>query len=122
GCKVHSGPWARGREASIMSDEIVHRVQADWKKNALIDNDTYLEWYADSVKNPDAFWGKHGKRIDWFTPYTKVRNASFEGDVSIKWYEDGTTNVSYNCIDRHLEKRGDQIAIIWEGDDPGEEK
>ena len=96
-----------------MSDAHVHRVQAAWKKNALIDNDTYLKWYAESVKNPDKFWGKHGKRIDWFKPYKKVKNASFKGKVSIKWFEDGLTNVSYNCIDRHLKKRGNQVAIIW---------
>ncbi|MHA6685771.1 acetate--CoA ligase [Mesorhizobium sp. A556] len=105
-----------------MSEVYVHEVQPAWKKNALIDNETYQKWYADSVNDPDKFWGEHGKRIDWFKPYTKVKNASFEGDVSIKWYEDGLTNVSYNCIDRHLEKRGDQIAIIWEGDDPSDEK
>ena len=105
-----------------MSEVHVHRVQAAWKKNALIDNETYLKWYADSVKNPDRFWGKHGKRIDWFKPYTKVKNASFDGKVSIKWFEDGLTNVSYNCIDRHLKKRGNQVAIIWEGDNPYDEK
>ena len=101
-----------------MSEDYVHKVQAAWKKNALIDNDTYLKWYAESIENPDKFWGKHGKRIDWFKPYTKVRNASFDGKVSIKWFEDGQTNVSYNCIDRHLKKRGNQTAIIWEGDNP----
>ncbi|PSJ61985.1 acetate--CoA ligase [Pseudaminobacter soli (ex Li et al. 2025)] len=105
-----------------MSDEKVYRVQPAWKKNALIDNDTYLKWYADSIKNPDKFWGKHGKRIDWFKPFTKVKNASFTGKVSIKWFEDGVTNVSYNCIDRHLKKRGDQTAIIWEGDNPYDDK
>ena len=105
-----------------MSEVHVHKVKAAWKKNALIDNETYLKWYADSVKNPDKFWGKHGKRIDWFKPYTKVRNASFKGNVSIKWFEDGLTNVSYNCIDRHLKKRGDQVAIIWEGDNPYDDK
>ncbi|MDQ2635079.1 MAG: AMP-binding protein, partial [Pseudomonadota bacterium] len=105
-----------------MSEVHVHKVKAAWKKNALIDNETYLKWYADSVKNPDRFWGRHGKRIDWFKPYTKVRNASFEGNVSIKWFEDGVTNVSYNCIDRHLKKRGEQVAIIWEGDNPYDDK
>ena len=105
-----------------MSEVRVHRVQPAWKKNALIDNDTYQKWYADSVKNPDKFWGKHGKRIDWFKPYTKVKNTSFTGKVSIKWFEDGLTNVSYNCIDRHLKKRGDQTAIIWEGDNPYDDK
>ncbi|MBZ9797167.1 acetate--CoA ligase [Mesorhizobium sp. ES1-4] len=105
-----------------MSEVHVHRVQPAWKKNALIDNDTYLKWYADSVKNPDKFWGKHGKRIDWFKPFSKVKNTSFDGKVSIKWFEDGLTNVSYNCIDRHLKKRGNQTAIIWEGDNPYDDK
>ncbi|RWF47939.1 MAG: acetate--CoA ligase, partial [Mesorhizobium sp.] len=105
-----------------MSEVHVHRVKPAWKKNALIDNDTYLKWYADSVKNPDKFWGKHGKRIDWFKPFSKVKNTSFDGKVSIKWFEDGQTNVSYNCIDRHLKKRGDQTAIIWEGDNPYDDK
>lgn len=105
-----------------MSEVHVHRVQPAWKKNALIDNDTYLRWYADSVKNPDKFWGKHGKRIDWFKPFSKVKNTSFDGKVSIKWFEDGETNVSYNCIDRHLKKRGNQTAIIWEGDNPYDDK
>jgi acetyl-CoA synthetase len=105
-----------------MSEVHVHKVKAAWKKNALIDNETYLKWYADSVRNPDKFWGKHGKRIDWFKPYTKVMNASFTGKVSIKWFEDGVTNVSYNCIDRHLKKRGDQTAIIWEGDNPYDDR
>ena len=92
------------------------------RDRALIDDATYQAWYKQSVADPDAFWGEHGKRIDWFTPYTKVKNTSFEGDVSIKWFEDGITNVSYNCIDRHLEKRGDQVAIIWEGDNPYDDK
>ncbi len=93
-------------------------VQSKWKKNALIDDETYQKWYRQSVKNPDKFWGKHGKRIDWFKPYKKVKNTNYNGKVSIKWFEDGITNVSYNCIDRHLKKRGDQTAIIWEGDNP----
>ena len=105
-----------------MSEVHTHRVKPAWKKAALIDNDTYLKWYKDSIKNPDKFWAKHGKRIDWFKPYTKARNASFTGKVSIKWFEDGVTNVSYNCIDRHLKKRGNQTAIIWEGDNPYDDK
>jgi acetyl-CoA synthetase len=91
-------------------------------KNALIDNETYQKWYKQSVKDPEGFWDKHGKRIDWFKPYTKVKNTKFTGNVSIKWYEDGQTNVSHNCIDRHLKKRGDQTAIIWEGDNPYEDR
>lgn len=92
------------------------------KQRALIDNATYLKWYKQSVADPDGFWGKHGKRIDWFKPYTKVKNTNYEGKVSIKWFEDGLTNVSYNCIDRHLKKRGEQVAIIWEGDNPYDDK
>ncbi len=99
-----------------------HKVQAAWKKHALIDNEGYLKMYKQSVKDPDKFWAKHGKRIDWFKPYTKVKNTSFTGSVPIKWFEDGVTNVSYNCVDRHLKKRGDQTAIIWEGDNPYDDK
>ncbi|MBA8878038.1 acetate--CoA ligase [Phyllobacterium myrsinacearum] len=98
--------------------EKVYPVLPSAKKNALIDNETYLAWYKQSIKDPEKFWSKHGKRIDWFKPYTKVKNTSFDGKVSIKWFEDGQTNVSYNCIDRHLKTRGDQVAIIWEGDNP----
>ena len=100
-----------------MSDN-VYSVSNNIKKNALIDRETYLQWYDESIKDPDAFWSKHGRRIDWFKPFTKVKNTSFRGRVSIKWYEDGVTNVSYNCIDRHLKSRGDQVAMIWEGDNP----
>jgi acetyl-CoA synthetase len=82
----------------------------------------YFRLYERSLAEPDKFWGEQGKRIDWIKPYTKVCNASFEGDVSIRWYEDGTLNASYNCIDRHLANRGSQTAILWEGDDPGEDK
>jgi acetyl-CoA synthetase len=82
----------------------------------------YFRLYERSLADPDGFWGEQGKRVDWIKPYTRVCNASFEGDVSIRWYEDGTLNASYNCIDRHLAKRGDQTAILWEGDDPSEDK
>ncbi|WP_336055244.1 acetate--CoA ligase [Nitratireductor sp. CH_MIT9313-5] len=105
-----------------MSEVHVHRVKDEWKKDALIDAATYEKWYQDSITDPEGFWREHGKRIDWFTPYTKVKNTSYEGDVSIRWFEDGVTNVCYNCVDRHLEKRGDQTAIIWEGDDPADDK
>ena len=100
-----------------MSDN-VYSVSNNIKKNALIDRETYLQWYDESISDPDAFWSKHGRRIDWFKPFTKVKNTSFRGRVSIKWYEDGITNVTYNCIDRHLKSRGDQVAMIWEGDNP----
>ncbi len=91
-------------------------------KSALIDAAKYKAMYEKSVKDPAGFWAEHGKRIDWIKPFTKVKNTSFSGDVSIKWFEDGTLNVSANCLDRHLAKRGNQTAIIWEGDDPNESK
>jgi acetyl-CoA synthetase len=82
----------------------------------------YLRQYQHSLDDPEGFWGEHGKRLDWIKPYTRVKDASFDGDVRIAWYEDGTLNASYNCVDRHLERRGDQVAILWEGDDPTEDK
>ena len=83
----------------------------------------YKEMYDRSLTDPQGFWAEHGKRIHWFTPYSKVKNTSFDThDVSIKWFEDGVTNVAYNCIDRHLPKRASQTAIIWEGDDPSKSK
>ncbi|WP_040651411.1 acetate--CoA ligase [Roseovarius sp. 217] len=87
-----------------------------------IDSETYERMYAASITDPEAFWGEHGKRLDWIKPYTKVKNTSFDYDnVSIKWFEDGTLNVAANCIDRHLATRGNQTAIIWEPDDPTDE-
>jgi acetyl-CoA synthetase len=82
----------------------------------------YFRQYQHSLDDPDGFWGEHGKRLDWIKPYTKVKDASFDGDVRIAWYEDGTLNACYNCIDRHLARRGEQTAILWEGDDPGEDR
>ncbi|WP_454916146.1 acetate--CoA ligase [Xanthobacter sediminis] len=103
--------------------EKVYDVPSAWAQRAYVDAARYKSMYAASVEDPDTFWGEHGKRIEWFTPYTKVKNTSFDpGHVSIKWFEDGVTNVSYNCVDRHLEARGDQPAIIWEGDSPDESK
>ncbi len=87
-----------------------------------IREDDYFRLYRESLADPDRFWGEHGKRIDWIKPFTKVQNASFAGDVHIAWYEDGTLNASYNCIDRHLPRRAEQTAILWEGDDPGDDR
>jgi acetyl-CoA synthetase len=109
-------------QGGLFMSAAVYKVPQDAEARAKINRSTYEQWYAESIDNPEAFWSEHGKRIDWFKPYTKVKNTSFEGDVSIKWFEDGLTNVSYNCIDRHLDKRGDQVAIIWEGDDPADDK
>src|ERR1700758_41135 len=101
-----------------MSDK-VYEIPAEWTKRAYIDDAKYQTMYAQSIKDPNGFWGEQGKRIHWFKPFTKVKNTSFDPhNVSIKWFEDGTTNAAYNCIDRHLAERGDQVAIIWEGDDP----
>jgi acetyl-CoA synthetase len=94
-------------------------VPEEWRKVAYIDNEKYLALYRESIENPDAFWGREGKRLHWIKPYAKVKNTSYDPhNVSIKWFEDGTLNVAANCIDRHLEKRGDQVAVIWEGDEP----
>jgi acetyl-CoA synthetase len=99
--------------------EQVYDVPAEWHKRAYIDNAKYAAMYERSIKDAAGFWGAEAKRIDWFKPFTKVKNASFDlNHVSIKWFEDGVTNVAHNCIDRHLQSRGGQIAIIWEGDDP----
>ncbi|MEO1199271.1 MAG: acetate--CoA ligase [Pseudomonadota bacterium] len=103
--------------------ENVYSVSGEWAARAHVDNAKYLDMYQQSVSDPEAFWGEHGKRLDWIKPYTKVKNTSYDPhNVSIKWFEDGTLNVSANCVDRHLATRGDQVAIIWEGDDPSEHK
>ena len=105
-----------------MSDQIYPVSQA-WQERAHINPAKYKEMYAASIGDPEKFWAEHGRRIDWFKPYTKAKHTSYDShNVSIKWFEDGLTNVAYNCIDRHLAKRGNQTAIIWEGDDPSESK
>jgi acetyl-CoA synthetase len=105
-----------------MSDKI-HDVPAEWAKRAHVDAAKYRDMYARSIKDPNGFWAQEAKRLHWFRTPTRIKNTNFgPGNVSIKWFEDGETNVSYNCIDRHLAKRADQVAIIWEGDDPSESK
>ncbi|HEY1152851.1 MAG TPA: acetate--CoA ligase [Pseudolabrys sp.] len=105
-----------------MSDK-VYDVPAEWAKRAYIDEAKYREMYDRSVKDPDGFWMEQTKGLDWIKPPTKAGNWSFEpGNISIKWFEDGILNAAYNCIDRHLATRGDQVAIIFEGDDPGVDK
>ncbi len=102
-----------------MSSEKIYPVQPEIAQTAWADNDKYLAMYEQSVKDPEGFWGEQGKRIDWIKPYTRVKNTSFDPhNVDIRWYEDGTLNASVSCLDRHLETRGDQVAIIWEGDSP----
>jgi acetyl-CoA synthetase len=106
-----------------MSDDKIYEVSAEWKQRGFIDEAKYQDMYQRSVKDPNGFWAEQAKRIDWIKPFHKVKNTSYAPDsVSIKWFEDGTLNVAYNCIDRHLHKRAKQTAIIWEGDDPKDDK
>ncbi|MGR3717683.1 MAG: acetate--CoA ligase, partial [Thermohalobaculum sp.] len=102
-----------------MSEVKTHPVPAAVAAHALIDNATYREMYQASVDDPEAFWGEHGRRLDWIKPYTRDKNTSFAYDnITIEWFADGTLNVAANCIDRHLATRADQTAIIWQADDP----
>ncbi|WP_313683168.1 acetate--CoA ligase [Pantoea sp.] len=106
-----------------MSQIHKHPVPAAIAENALINAGQYAEMYQQSVDDPETFWGEQGKILDWMTPYSKVKNTSFApGNISIRWYEDGTLNLAANCLDRHLQTRGDHPAIIWEGDDASESK
>ncbi|MGA3339209.1 MAG: acetate--CoA ligase [Methylocella sp.] len=103
--------------------EKIHPVTPDWKQRAYIDDAKYLELYARSVADPESFWADEAGRIDWIKPFTRVKDTSFgSGSVSIKWFEDGATNVAQNCIDRHLLRLKNHTAIIWEGDDPKDSK
>jgi acetyl-CoA synthetase len=102
-----------------MSDDTLFPVPAEVAKRAWVDEKKYQQMYKQSVDDPVGFWGEHGKRIHWMKPYTKVKDVSYDPhDVHIRWFQDGMLNASANCLDRHLSTRGDQTAIIWEGDDP----
>ena len=103
-----------------MTETHIHPPSAEVIARAHIDEAKYKEMYAASIADPDAFWGAQAReRLDWITPFTKVKNASFDYDnLSINWFEDGELNVCANCVDRHVETRGDQTAIIWESDNP----
>ena len=100
-----------------MSDK-VYAVPAEWAKRAYVDEAKYAAMYQRSVSDPDGFWRDEARRIDWIKPFTKVKNTTFAPPVAIRWFEDGTLNISANCLDRHLATRGDQVAILWEPDDP----
>jgi len=105
-----------------MSETLIP-VPEEWKKRTFMTRGQYEGAYADSIRDPEGYWGKAAERLDWIKPFTKVKNVSWDPDnLSIKWFEDGALNVSANCIDRHLAKRGNQTAIIWEGDDPKDSK
>jgi len=98
--------------------ETVYPVPEDWAKNAWCDNEKYLAMYKRSVEDPEGFWAEQAERLDWIERWKTVKDTSFTGDVHVRWFDGGKLNVSANCIDRHLETRGDQTALIWEGDDP----
>lgn len=101
-----------------MSQIHKHTIPANIADRCLINPQQYEAMYQQSINVPDTFWGEQGKILDWIKPYQKVKNTSFApGNVSIKWYEDGTLNLAANCLDRHLQENGDRTAIIWEGDD-----
>ena len=107
-----------------MSNNLI-KIKNQWKENALLNEEKYIKLYKESIKNPEIFWAEQAKCIDWFTPFSKdsIKKVNFsKTNLEIKWFYDGKLNVSYNCIDRHLEKKGDKTAIIWEGDNPQESK
>ena len=106
-----------------MSERALYPVAEEWKRGTLCDGETYRSMYERSIADPEAFWAEHGGRIDWIRPYAKVKDVSYAADdLRIRWFYDGTLNVSVNCIDRHLASRGDRPAIVWEGDDPGDDR
>ena len=99
----------------------IYPIPEEWAKKAVITQAGYHADYAQSIQDPDSFWRKEAARIEWMVPFTKVQTTSFnEADFGIKWFEDGVLNISVNCLDRHLAERGDQVAILWEGDDPSQ--
>ena len=106
-----------------MKSNNIYKPNSDIVKNSHVDSLKYEEMYKESITNPDKFWDIHGKRIDWIKPYTKISNVSYnKEDLHINWYEDGTLNASANCLDRHLKSKGENTAIIWEGDEPNQSK
>jgi acetyl-CoA synthetase len=106
-----------------MSENLIFPVAADVAQHAWVDETAYFKMYEQSIIDPEGFWGEQGKSLDWIKPYSEIKDVSYQlGDVHIRWYADGTLNVAANCIDRHLATRRDQVAIIWEGDDPNTDK
>ena len=105
-----------------MSEDKIYPVPKDVARRAWVDETAYRELYRSSVRDPEAFWREHGQRVDWIRPYSRIRNVSFDAeDLHINWFADGALNVAANCLDRHLRTRGEQTAIIWEGDEPGDD-
>ena len=106
-----------------MSGSSLYKPSSNIIEKSHVNHETYEKMYEESINDPSLFWKKHGKRIDWIKPYLKVSNVSYnKEDLHIKWFEDGTLNASFNCLDRHLKSKGNSVAIIWEGDDPSESK
>ena len=103
--------------SKVTNDELFP-VNPEWAKRAWLNKESYEKMYQESITNPDAFWSEQAKRIDWIKPFTRVSNCSFDRPVHIEWYTGGQLNIAYNCTERHLAKRGNQVAIIWEADDP----
>jgi acetyl-CoA synthetase len=102
--------------------EATYPVPAEWQRRSWCDEKRYQELYRRSLTDPEGFWAEQAKRIDWMAPFDRVKNTTYDGQVSIKWFEGGKLNASVNCLDRHVARRGDQTAILWEGDDPGQSK
>ena len=99
------------------------KIKQEWISESKINSERYTSLYKESIEDNDKFWNEQGNRIDWYEKYTKIKNTKYSNkDVNIKWYEDGKLNVSYNCIDRHAKQNPDRVAIIWEGDEPGDTK
>ncbi|HFD16976.1 MAG TPA: acetate--CoA ligase [Rhodospirillales bacterium] len=100
----------------------VYPVRPEWAERAWINAQKYEEMYRRSVEDPEGFWAEMAGIVDWYEKPTRIKDTSFEGDVHIRWFADGVLNACYNCVDRHLATRGDQTAILWEGDDPGKDR
>ena len=106
-----------------MSGSSLYKPSSNIIEKSHVNHETYEKMYEESINDPSLFWNKHGKRIDWIKPYSKVSDVSYnKEDLHIKWFEDGKLNASFNCLDRHLKSKGNSVAIIWEGDDPSESK
>ncbi len=106
-----------------MSGSSLYKPSSNIIEKSHVNHETYEKMYEESINDPSLFWKKHGKRIDWIKPYSKVSDVSYnKEDLHIKWFEDGTLNASFNCLDRHLKSKGNSVAIIWEGDDPSDSK
>ncbi|MCB2056248.1 MAG: AMP-binding protein, partial [Geminicoccaceae bacterium] len=99
----------------------VYPVPESMARSAYCDAARYREMYDRSIADPEGFWAEQAEILDWYKKPTKIKDVDFAADARIRWYEDGQLNVCHNCVDRHLDQRGDQVALIWEGDDPSKD-